>query len=190
MEWGALGRARVGGSLYGDVQCIIVVPPWIDRHDWKNYLPVTSLAGGNKKIYGILTEQRTDRQTSVSVLHVANSSDGREDVWGAIAERQECDALNAARSRKYESETQLPIHRLQRTLYFTCDQEILAMKWIAPPCSALTSAILAFLEESENSEIPFTMVAKWPKKNSIYNHKQGTNIFISKIILHIISSDS
>ena len=37
------GRLRVG-SLYGEVQWV----QWlIDRHDWKHYLPATSLAGGD-----------------------------------------------------------------------------------------------------------------------------------------------
>ena len=48
---GGLYRLGLGkGSLYGEVQCFTgngqMPPPRTDRHDWKHYLPTTSLAGG------------------------------------------------------------------------------------------------------------------------------------------------
>ena len=48
------------GSLYGEIECIIGnghmgTPSWwtnilTDTHDWKHYLPATSLAGGKNEV--------------------------------------------------------------------------------------------------------------------------------------------
>ena len=43
------------GSLYSEVQCIMgndhIEPPWTDRHDWKHYLSLTSLASGKYLVW-------------------------------------------------------------------------------------------------------------------------------------------
>ena len=88
-----LGRpVEVGGGLYSEVQCIMgdghvgpLIDGMTDRHNWKHYLPATSLAASNSvDLINLLPEMHWNLQGTS--LHLLRKSLAR----GAITTRTTC----------------------------------------------------------------------------------------------------